>query len=194
MSLASITRWHVVISGFTQTESRWHGMVKLWREMHARSTAAEDVVSLRTWNSNWRALAEHIFLVQQEQGTRIKVACYGYSWGCSGLVKLARELNKRGIPVESMVLSDPIYLSPLLPFRWLAMTNWRPVVIPANVRMVRWFFQRQNLPQSPGIIASDKNRTMIFEPTELDRQHEYCDDSNQFHDACHAAAEALWSA
>jgi len=189
--MSAILRWHVVASGFTQTERTWHGMVRLWRDMHARSTAAEDGVSLRTWDSDWAALAEHIFLVQENQGQRIKVACYAYSWGCSGVMKLVRELNKRGIPVESMVLSDPIYRSPWMTCAWLAMTSWKKIVVPNNVRMVRWFYQKQNLPQSQGLVAQDEKRTMIFEPTELLRNHEYCDDSRQFHDACHAAAEAL---
>lgn len=189
--MAPITRWHVVASGFTQTERTWHGMVRLWRDLHARLATAEDVVSLRTWNSDWAALAEHIFLVQQNQGERIKVACYAYSWGCSGVMRLARELNKRGIPVESMVLSDPIYRSRWMTFAWLAMVSWKRVVVPDNVRMVRWFYQRQNLPKSQGIVAQDTKRTMIFEGTELNRTHEYMDDSGQFHQTCHAAAEAL---
>lgn len=191
MSRTPILTWHVVASGFLQDESKWHGMVKLWRDFHEWYASPECVVSLRTWNSDWAALAEHIFLTQQEQGPRIKVACYGYSWGCSGLMKLARELNKRGIPVQGMVLSDPIYRSPLMCFAWLAMVSWRRIVVPNNVRMVRWFYQKQNLPQSQGLVAQDEKRTMIFEPTELDRTHQYCDDSGQFHEACKGAAEAL---
>jgi len=189
---STITTWHLCISGFTQTEGTFHGIVPLWRELHACLSSAEDVVSLRTWSSNWRDLAEHIFLVQQEQGERIRVAVYAYSWGGGyGLVRFAKELNKRGIPIEIAVLSDPVYCSPWYTFRWLAMTGFRKIVIPNNVRMVRWFYQRQNHPQSQGIVAQDPKRTLIVDGVEVDRTHQYMDDSGQFHQACHAAAEAL---
>lgn len=194
MSRVPITAWHVVASGFTQDESRWHGMVRLWRDMHARLSAAEDVVSLRTWNTNWRALAEHIFLVQQEQGDRIAIGIYAYSWGAAGAMRLARELDARGIPVMEMVCSDPIYRHPLWSFAWLSLTSWRRLVVPQNVRRVQWFYQRMNRPMSQGLVAADDTRTIIEKGVELIRQHQYCDDSKQFHEACHAAAEGLWSA
>ena len=93
-----------------------------------------------------------------------------------------------------MVCSDPIYRSPLMCFAWLAMVNWKRLVVPPNVRRVQWFYQKMNLPQSQGLVAADDTRTIIEKGVELIRTHQYCDDSKQFHDACHAAAEGLWSA
>lgn len=195
MSRQPIKTWVVVIGGFTQRENSLSGIVRLWRDLHARMESAEAVVSLRTWNSRWADLAEHIFLIQQDQGERLKVAVFAYSWGAGfGFVQLSKELNRRGIPVEVAVLSDPVYCSPWYSFRWLAMTSWRKIVVPNNVRVVQWFFQRQDKPQSQGLVCADPQRTQLVPGEELDRSHVYMDDSNQFHEACHAAAEALWSA
>jgi len=194
MSRKPILTWLVVIGGFTQRENALNGIVRLWRNLHANLESAESVVSLRTWNSRWADLAEHIFLIQQDQGRKLKIAIFGYSWGGHGACRLAAELNKRGLPVDAMVLSDPVYRSPWMSFRWLALTSWKKIVVPSNVRIVRWFFQTQNIPQSQGLIAADPQRTQIMPGQELDREHVYMDDSETFNEACHAAAEALWSA
>lgn len=195
MMNAPILSWHVCISGFTQRESTFHGMVRLWRNMHAKLESAESVVSLRTWKSRWSDLAEHIWLVQENQGHPIRIAVYAYSFGAGwGLVQFAKQLRRRGMEIDVAVLSDPIYRSPWYSFAWLALTNWRKVTIPSNVKLVRWFYQRQNIPQSQGVVAEDCQRTLIVDGIELKSDHEYCDDSIQFHEACHSAADALWSA
>lgn len=195
MTNAPILSWHICISGFTQRENSLHGIVRLWRDLHGKLESAESVVSLRTWNSRWADLAEHILLIQQNQGQAIRIAVYAYSYGAGwGLVQFAKQLRRRGLWVDVAVLADPVYRSPWLLFRWLAMTSWRQVTIPSNVKLVRWFYQRQNLPQSQGVVAENCKQTLITEGQELLCDHEYADDSLRFHESCHAAAEALWSA
>ena len=122
LSLLPIHDWHVVISGFLQDEGQPTGMVRLWRLLGERHSAADVRVELRSWNVNWRQLAELIWRMQPGAGRNCfdppRVKVYAYSWGAGwGAMQLARQLRRRGIGVAAMVLSDPVYRSPLLAFR-----------------------------------------------------------------------------
>jgi hypothetical protein len=190
MSCEPIHCWHVVIGGFLQDEGRPTGMVRLWRKLDARLSSPGVRVELRNWNDNWRQFAELIWRVQPGDGS-VKVGIYAYSWGAGwGAMQLAKCLSRRGVPVAHMVLSDPVYRSPLLPFRWLAFCPWRPIVVPRNVRQVTWFRQRRNRPSGCRLVAEDSQRTTIrpADGYEADVIHEYMDDLLAFHRMCERTA------
>lgn len=190
MSCQPIHSWRVVIGGFLQDQGRPTGMVRLWRNLDAAVSAPGARVELRNWNDNWRQFAELIWRVQPSDGS-VRVDLFAYSWGAGwGAMQLARQLARRGVPIAHMVLSDPVYRSPWLPFRWLAFCPWRPIVVPRNVRQVTWFRQRRNRPSGNRLVAEDPQRTAIrpAQGYEADVVHEYMDDLLAFHRQCERTA------
>jgi pimeloyl-ACP methyl ester carboxylesterase len=190
MSCSPIHTWRVVIGGFLQDQGRPTGMVRLWQTLDAQLSRPGVRVELRNWNDNWRQIAELIWRVLPADGS-VRVGIYAYSWGAGwGAMQLARRLSQRGVSVAHMVLSDPVYRSPWLPFRWLAFCPWRPIVVPRNVRKVIWYRQRRNRPAGHRLIAEDAGRTSIFPPDghEADVIHAYMDDLLAFHRECERSA------
>lgn len=177
----TIRHWHIVIGGFRQTEGKPTGMVRLWQRLHELHSQSGAVVELRSWNDNWRDLAELIWRVQPDDEP-VVVKVYAYSWGAGwGAMQLARELGRRGVNVAWMVLSDPVYRSPLAITRWLAMVPWRSILVPANVRVVHWFRQRLSLPAGHLLRPVRKERTVITPPVWAEVSHLYMDDLKSFH-------------
>lgn len=161
-------------------------MVRLWRNLDARCAAPGVRVELRSWNDDWSGLAELIWRTQPADGS-VKVGVYAYSWGAGwGAMQLARALSRRGVAIEHMVLSDPVYRSPWLLFRWLAFVPGRAIRVPSNVRQVVWFRQRRSRPAGCRLVAEDVLRTVIRPATGYlaDVAHEYMDDLQAFHRAC----------
>lgn len=184
----SIHQWHIVIGGFLQHEGKPTGMVALWRRLQARHAAPGVCIELRCWHDHWSELAELIWRVQPEDEPPV-VKVYAYSWGAGfGAMQLARELARRGVPIAWMVLSDPVYRSPCVLFRWLALTPWRTIRVPPNVRAVRWFRQRLSLPAGHDLVAMQKERTAIAPAVWAEVSHAYMDDCRLFHRECERIA------
>jgi pimeloyl-ACP methyl ester carboxylesterase len=185
MSVAlAIRRWHIVIGGFRQTEGKPTGMVRLWHRLHELHAQPGVCVELRSWNDNWRELAELIWRVQPEDEP-VVIKVYAYSWGAGwGAMRLARELSRRGVNVSWMVLSDPVYRSPWIITRWLALVPWRSILVPPNVRVVHWFRQRVSLPSGHALRPQRKERTVISPAVWADVSHLYMDDLRTFHREC----------
>jgi hypothetical protein len=180
----AISTWHIVISGFLQHEGKPTGMVALWRRLHRRHAAPGVCVELRAWNEKWRDLAELIWRVQPEERPPV-VKVYAYSWGAGwGAMQLARELGRRGLAIDFMVLSDPVYRSPWPGMRWLALARWRAIQVPPNVRVVFWFRQRASLPAGHALAARRNDRTIITPPVWVEVDHQYMDDLPLFHRQC----------
>jgi len=177
--------WHVPISGFTQSLERMSGIETLWLKLRQFSQPDISVLSPLQWKSDWRNLAEFMWRTSSPDDIRVRV--YAYSWGCGhGFVRLAKELRKRGIPIDNAVLSDPVYHSWVRP--WRAVIFSPAIKIPDNVRRVDWFFQRQNRPQATTLMAQNPEKTIIAKPRELQRTHEYMDDAVEFHEAALSVA------
>jgi pimeloyl-ACP methyl ester carboxylesterase len=116
----------------------------LWRKLTEDHHGCDERVELRPWNSNWSDEAEMVYRFRNGK-PRLTIAAY--SWGAGwGAMQFARELNKRGIEVESMVLSDPVYRNPHLTLRWLTTFSFPIIRVPENVRSVRWFRQKKEWP------------------------------------------------
>lgn len=186
----SIDSWHIVISGFLQHEGKSHGMVSLWRSLrsHASPTCC---VELRSWNDDWRALAELIYRCRSHRPkSRPHVKIYGYSWGGYSATLLARELARREIVVDAMVLSDAVYRHWYRLGWWRAFSPWSYIEIPNNVREVTWFVQAKDWPRGHELIAEDEKRTLIAGPKLAPSHVGHCemDDLTAFHDACRRVA------
>lgn len=178
-----IGRRHVCISGFTQSLQRASGLENLWLMLRDEHEGGACRVSLREWDSDWDAFAEHVW--RTGLGGDVDVRVYAYSWGAGhGFVRLARELGARGIQIRYAVLSDPVYR------RWYALWRsvWSPLLgeptieVPANVREVAYLIQRRNIPHGHRLVA-EHPKTVIHEPRTLDYSHQYMDDAIEFHEA-----------
>lgn len=189
---------HKLISGFTQNGRRCHGVLKLSERLHELGYNNHvSRVTLHTWKDNWASVAENIWLLGQLHRATVIVNIYAYSWGGGwGAVRLARELNKRGIQVLYIVCSDAVFRHPSLLMRWTSLLGrkypWSPKIrIPSNVVHVKPFHQTQNRPQGHRIVGDREFSGVIRESVELKRTHQYMDDAPEFHAAAIAAAAQL---
>lgn len=183
--------WLVCISGYLQPEDKPTGMLRLWERLGA-FRSPDIVVALRPWNSDWKQVAENIFEVSA--GSSVRVLIFAYSWGAGfGFVQLSRELGKRGIDVESAVLSDPVYRSRWFPrlLAWLALTRFFSIPVPRNVREVAWLYQRENRPWGRQLRKASGARTVVGPGIRLERIHQYMDDAEPFHRICLKAARLV---
>ena len=85
-----------------------------------------------------------------EEAAAAKIILYGQSWGGGAVVKTARDLNKKGVPVLLSVQVDSVGL--------------KDNVIPPNVHAAANFFQHDLLTiwGEPEIRAADPSRTRIL--------------------------------
>lgn len=186
----AISVWHVVISGFTQHRGDPSGTQELWLRLRGLVNNGRSCVEFFPWNSNWQDVAEWIWRCRpDERPPRIYV--YAYSWGAGGgFVRLARALKKRGIEIEMAVLSDPVYCPPLRCLAWLALCPWSKIHVPANVRRVHYFFQRENYPRGHHLVAEDAHATEIEKPQQARQFHHYMDTLYAWQSLCGDVARA----
>jgi hypothetical protein len=186
----SIDAFHVCISGFTQRVDRPTGLHDLWLRLGGLYRSPQTVVELRAWNSNFAELAESIKIARGDCSPLIVV--YAYSWGAGwGFVQLAKELRHRGLRIASAVLCDPVYRSRWINGRWRSLWPFgeQTILIPDNVGMVRWLYQRENLPHGHRPVAIDQERTTIARGLLIEGvEHSSMDDCDQFRELAMAVA------
>ena len=189
---------HQCISGFTQTADRPHGLLKLSEQLHALGfNNRVSRVSLLPWNADWSQVAEHYWLLSQHHNLPVIVNMYAYSWGVGwGAVRLAEELRRRDVHVETIVAADGVFRHPNPLLRWHSLLRsdltLSPVIhIPANVTRVIPFHQTLNRPQGHRIVGGEGFSGEIRPSRELHATHQYCDDAHEFHEAAIAAAHRL---
>jgi hypothetical protein len=176
-----VHEWHICITGYSQQTGEPTGLHKLWQRL-GRLRKSDVCVELREWNSDWRKVAELIWLTSQN-GKPPRITIYAYSWGAGyGFVQLARELKRRGLSVDAAVLADPVYHSRHRLTRWLAMVA-NPLIrihVPANVREVFWTRQTCSRPCAHDLVA-DSDDTLIHPARNRTATHTYMDDDPFFH-------------
>lgn len=186
-----IAEWHILLSGFLQRAGDINGVVLIWDEL--RKLVPEAEVQLHGWDANLPDLAELIARLSPSfTGPRVNL--YGYSWGGQSAVLLARELRRRGVVVQHLVLSDAVYR------HWYRLGWWRAflpgvrIIVPDNVRRVTHFRQRQSRPKGHAVTAENPGRTMMDPVVWLPVDHMWMDDAAEFRAACVAAAKGLANA
>ena len=96
--------------------------------------------------------ADHSGMLSENQKRQARIILYGHSWGGSAMVELARELNKRGIPVLLTVQVDSV--------RRFGVDDR---VLPANVARAANFYQSDGMIHGrQEISAADPARTQIL--------------------------------
>lgn len=197
--MAAIKNWHVVLGGFLQTKGTSNGMISLWQKMLQFSNE-ETCVHFDSWNANCSNIAELIWRSKKDlPETLVSVNIYCYSWGGTAAIKLANELKKRGINVQHMVMSDPVYRPNFYAMKFLAMTPFPSLQVPTNVKSVVWFKQENPRfdyggnpwwkiwkafhPAGHEVIVNMET-TDLYGPNILTQEHIYCDDSFEFQNTC----------
>lgn len=193
-----ILRWIFVIPGFLQSHgSPQAGLVPLWRQLHWLRCRKTTRVELCLWNDNWPARAECVWRSSRLDGSRIQpeIIVIAYSWGAGwGLLGrgrwrnhgLARCLDEYGLSVTHAVLSDPVYRSRWLAFRWLALC-YPTIRVPENVMRITWFRQDRDWPRGHNLVAEGRD-TIIETPVWMRVGHSKADEAPGFHRAALDAA------
>lgn len=182
----AIHTWHVLCAGFLQREGDPNGFLRLWHELHAEHAGPDTCVLLRQWSDDTNRLAELIFRLCNR--TAPCIVLYGYSWGGWSAVLLARQLQRRGLFVDHLVLCDAVYRHWYWLGQWRAFWPWKRIVIPANVAEVTWFRQRFDWPRGHDVVAEDGRETRVHEPREVRVAHVYMDDLAEFRATAKAIA------
>jgi len=180
-----------VISGFRQGKQRWNGSINISERLRDEYNGALTNVTYLTWDTNWPALAEFMFLIQDDhmQSRRkppVNIVCdysYGGGWGARRLMKFCR---RRGVAIEHAILSDPVHRGPL---GWIG--RW-PIWIPDNVRKVTLLRQKEDYPRGCDIRLQNKETTCIVRKRLLKVGHSWMDDHPRYlEEICSAANKVL---
>jgi hypothetical protein len=111
---------------------------------HQGKQALQDVI--REVNSDEEGLSM--------PSEKVKIILYGHSWGASQTLILARELQRRGIPVALTIQIDSVKKLGFGP---------DDRTVPSNVAKAANFYQRKGLtPGQPHIVAADATHTKIL--------------------------------
>ena len=187
--MPTIAEWHIVLSGFLQRAGDVNGVVLIWNELRRLVHGRPDAVAqLHSWNANLVDLAELIARTRpSEEMPRVHI--YGYSWGGQSAVNLARELGRRGVPVDRLVLSDAVYRHWYKLGWWRAFVPWLKIRVPDTVRRVTHFRQQQSLPMGHIVQAENPGLTTVDPVVLLRVDHKWMDDAAEFRCACLEAAK-----
>jgi len=160
----SITRHVVLISGFRQRHGRaTTGLDDLWHRLRSELVGPDCAVWLKCWDDDFRALAAQIKRYSHGKAVRVSVAAY--SWGVGhGAVTFAKELKHYGIDIDVLYSIDGVYRH-WLPLRSL-FSRRNPlaprIVVPSNVRSVRYWRQTTNYPQGHELVAELNDHQVII--------------------------------
>lgn len=161
-----------------------------------RQFNAEDtVIELRSWCQDWNDMAELIWRMRTLDNGDPIIKVYGYSFGGYSSMILARELGRRGLRVNKMVLCDPVYRHAYKLGWWRSCVPWSKIRIPPNVKEVYWVRQqnpRFGLRGGPWYepwswfhpaghnLIWDPRTTIVHDPIILRAEHTYMDDTPEF--------------
>jgi hypothetical protein len=189
-----------IISGFTQSDKNWNGCHEL-REIVLSELDRYSGLSVRPrlyrWNENFAHIARQIHLRRLRYHREpFGVICFAYSFGAgNGLVKLAKQLKRYGIEIDTAVLSDGVYHSWLPTSLWFlelrALLGLSRIRIPPSVQKVIAFHQEVSRPMGKLPIASPVQLNVERDWRQLELPHVEMDDALEFHAECvQVAADA----
>lgn len=174
-----ILHWDIVIQGFGQKQSFLNGMSMLWRRLQDEHSSPGRVVSIRTWNVDWEEMA---LTIQRMADPDVDVRIYAYSWGGGwGFRSLAYYLWQNGVPISNVVLSDPVYRHPLMP--WRALFPFMSIKVPPNVRWINYFLQCRTYPMGHHLKLMGDS-THLAGPVYLTYPHVGMDNATEFIEEC----------
>lgn len=193
--MSQIDQWDLIVDGFTRREGMVDGSNHLWFKANVNSSPAH-VVEFRSWKFRYADFATQISrFLPDDKHPVINLA--GYSYGGYSVVKVARELDRRGIPVQCLILCDAVYRHWYAAGQWRSMVPWSKIVIPKNVREVFWFrqqhprfalyrdqefcgYDRFAQPAGHEVVAPG-TETRLHKAVILDREHTFMDAAPEYH-------------
>ncbi len=153
------------VGGFIKHDNLVHSEVQLAARLRKAYPLGVDVETFESYRGK-RALqkvldlldANHDGTLAPEEKKDARIIIYGHSWGGSETIALARELQKRDIPVLLTIQVDSV-----------ARIHQNDAVIPANVVRAANFYQPRGLIHGQSHIrAADPTRTSIIGNFRLD--------------------------
>jgi hypothetical protein len=147
------------VGGFVNHDNPHHGVVQLAQRI---SETLPPGTYIRVFENRHRKQAYSIVLrlldanhdgiLSSEEKSRADIVLFGQSWGASAAVSLARDLERKGVPVSLTVQVDSV-----------AKFWQNDRLIPANVAEAVNFYQPQGLIHGRRqIFAADPTRTDIL--------------------------------
>jgi hypothetical protein len=186
--MEDIKEWHIVLSGFLQRAGDLNGCVKIFLDLHRAIQSPAARVEIRPWTCDVSDMAEMIAKLHAVEDPP-RICVYAYSWGGKTAELFARELQRRGLEIDQMVLCDAVYRHWYWLGQWRAFAPWSRIRIPGNVRHVTHFRQRRCHPKGHPVIAENPGRTIVKPVKMLEYDHMWMDDSAEFRHACLDAAK-----
>jgi len=163
-----IQNFIVLLGGFTQHAGEDTGMMRLWaRLFHWRDsrTRTRTMIMPREWDDDVDAMAA---MVKRHASSAAppRIVIIGYSYGGGWTApRLARSLARDRFNVDLMVLIDPVWRSRLISGKWLSFTGAIDIAVPANVRNVISWRQRNGAllqPRGSRLSLDDESATRII--------------------------------
>lgn len=147
------------VGGFVRHDNLVHSPVQLARRLRAdypSGVYAETFENRHRENAHRKILqlldTNHDGSLSAEEKQHARIIIYGISWGASESIRLARELEKDGIPVLLTIQVDSISKTPQ-----------NDALIPANVAEAANFYQPHGILHGRSEIhAADAARTRII--------------------------------
>ncbi len=184
-----ITKFVIVISGYTQDETQDTGSRRLWRKLHDDFVGTDVQVILVSWNHDMNKLAGWIRYLANGATATVIAACY--SWGVGhGFIKLAKQLLDRDIKIRVAICADGVYHPAwYAPWRYF-FVKWRrdhvKIKLPHSVLQVKWSRQKEEWPYGHEIVA---HHIHVPEAIKMEDQvHKSMDETQWWHlstrDAC----------
>ena len=147
------------VGGFIKRDNLVHSEVQLAARLCKAYPVGVDVETFESYHegeAREKVLslldANHDGVLTADEKQNARIIIYGHSWGGSGAVTLARDLQKTGLPVLLTVQVDSI-----------SKIHQNDAVIPANVARAANFYQRDGFIHGQRKIrAADPTRTSII--------------------------------
>lgn len=146
------------LGGFVHRNERHHPEVKLIRELRLEYPTGAYFGLFENDNINeaYAAIVKQLDLhagkpATEKNGQQAQILLFGHSWGASAVVRLARKLDRAGIPIALTIQVDSI-----------AKFFLNDSVIPGNVAEAVNFYQTQGMIHGASLItAAEPARTKI---------------------------------
>jgi len=162
-ALVSSSQCHVIVigllGGFVHRDDLQHPEVRLIRELRQEHPTGTYFALFENGHTD-EAYRSIVREVNVNDGNRVsgsapnnaRIILFGHSWGASAVVRLARKLDRAGIPVALTIQVDSV----AKPFS-------NDAVIPANVSEAVNFYQTHGLVRGRSeIVAANSERTRII--------------------------------
>ena len=174
---------HTLIGGFLQNySSPENGLPGIEYELKKLYTnCSEDLteVAYHQWLIDPKDYVRRCvrFGFDRDKKQMAKIQLVGYSFGAQTVQNMLMEYHALQIPVQKVILIDPVRRDSRYPWGYLqAFNRFARFIIPSNVQDVTVFYQRQNWPRGHRVETLAGSDT-VLQRHELHLDHTICDNA-----------------